>query len=79
MQIDYDPQADTMYIQLRTGEIDDTLEISKYVYVDIDKDDVPLGIEILFTRRVLDQVDLASITVNINQPTELAGAVVSPQ
>ncbi len=52
MQIDYDPQADTTYVQLRPGEIDDTLEISKYVYVD--KDGVPLGIEILFTRRVLD-------------------------
>jgi len=79
MQIDYDPQVDTMYIQLRQGEIDDTLEISKYVYVDVDKDGVPLGIEILFTQRVLDQVDLASITVNINQPIQLAGSIVSPQ
>ena len=79
MQIDYDPQADTMYIQLRPGEIDDTLEISKYVYVDVDKEGVPVGIEILFTRRVLDQVDLASITVNINQPIQLAGSVVLPQ
>ena len=79
MQIDYDPQADTIYIQLRPGEVDDTLEIGKYIYADVDKDGVPLGIEILFTRRVLDQVDLASITVNISQPTELARSIGSPQ
>lgn len=50
MQIDYDPQADTMYIQLRQGEVDDTLEINKYIYVDVDEDAVPLGIEILSIR-----------------------------
>jgi uncharacterized protein YuzE len=29
MQIDYDPQADAVYIRLRTGEVDDTVEASK--------------------------------------------------
>jgi uncharacterized protein YuzE len=79
MQIDYDPQADTIYIQLRPGEVDDTLEVSKYIYVDVDKDGIPLGLEILFARRVLGQVDLASITVNISQPTESVGSIGSPQ
>jgi len=77
MQIDYDPQVDTMYIQLRSGEVDDTLEVNKYIYVDIDADEVPLGIEILFASRVLGQVDLASITLNISRPIELAGDTVS--
>jgi uncharacterized protein YuzE len=75
MQIDYDPQADTMYIQLRQGQVDDTLEINKYIYVDVDEDAVPLGIEILFTQRVLGQIDLASITVNISHPTELVSSL----
>ncbi len=79
MQIDYDPQADTIYIQLRPGEVDDTLEVSKHIYVDLDQDSVPLGIEILFARRVLGQVDLASITVNISQPTKLVESIGSPQ
>ena len=79
MQIDYDPQADTIYIQLRPGEVDDTLEVSQSIYVDVDKDGVPLGLEILFARRVLGQVDLASITVNISQPTEPVGSIGSPQ
>jgi len=79
MQIDYDPQADTIYIQLRPGEVDDTLEVSKDIYVDVDQEGVPLGLEILFARRVLGQVDLASITVNISQPTEPAGSMGSAQ
>ncbi len=75
MQIDYDPQADTMYIQLRPGEVDDTLEVSKYIYVDVDPEGVPLGLEVLFSKRVLDQIDLSSITVNISQTPKLVGQV----
>ena len=67
MKIDYDPQADAIYIQLRQGEVDDTLEAGKYVYVDIDKDGVPLGLEILFAGRLLAQEDMTSVTVNISR------------
>jgi uncharacterized protein YuzE len=79
MQIDYDPQADTIYIQFREEEVDDTLEVSDYIYVDVDKDGVPLGLEVLFARRVLGQVDLASITANISQPAEPVGSIGSSQ
>lgn len=72
MQIDYDPQADALYIQLRQGEVEDTQEVSKYIYVDVDQDGVPLGLEILFAKRVLGDVDVASITVNISRPAEPA-------
>ena len=34
MQIDYDPQADAIYVRLRSGEVDDTLSVGKYIYVD---------------------------------------------
>ena len=73
MQIDYDPQADALYIQLKKGEVEDTQEISKYIFVDLDQDGVPLGLEILFAKQVLDDVDPASITINISRPSELAG------
>ena len=53
MQIDYDPQADAIYVRLRSGEVDDTLTVGKYIYVDVDQDGVPLGLEILFAGRVL--------------------------
>ncbi len=38
MQINYDPQADAIYIQLLKGEVDDTLQAGKYIYVDVDRD-----------------------------------------
>ncbi len=74
MQIDYDPQTEAIYIQLRTGEVDDTLEAGKYVYVDVDKDGVPLGLEILFAGRVLAEEDMTSVTVNIGRMTQAAEA-----
>jgi uncharacterized protein YuzE len=72
MQIDYDPEADAIYVRLRTGEVDDTLAVGKYVYVDVDKDGVPLGLEILFAGQVLAGTDLTSITVNLNRVTQPA-------
>lgn len=67
MQINYDPQADSLYIEFRRGDVDDTLEAGKYVYVDVDQDGVPLGLEILFAGRLLDQEDITSVTVNIGR------------
>lgn len=74
MQINYDPQAEAIYIQLRTGEVDDTLEAGQYVYVDVDKDGVPLGLEILFAGRMLAEEDMTSVTVNIGRMAQPAGA-----
>jgi uncharacterized protein YuzE len=68
MQIDYDPQADTIYIRLGPDEVDDTIQVSEYIYVDVDGEARPLGIEILFASRVLDPTDLTSITLTINRP-----------
>jgi uncharacterized protein YuzE len=31
MKIEYDPQADALYIQLREGEIAETVETNKYI------------------------------------------------
>ena len=49
--VDYDPQADAMYIQLKEGEVDDTLEVGRNIFVDVDKDGAHLGVEILFVSR----------------------------
>ena len=68
----YDPQADAMYVRLRSGEVDDTLAIGKYIYVDVDEDGVPLGLEILFAGRTLARQDLTSVTVNLNRVTQPA-------
>jgi uncharacterized protein YuzE len=65
MQIDYDPRADALYISLRDGTPEQTLEVGKHVYVDVDADGVPLGVELLFAGRLVAQDDLTSVTVNI--------------
>ncbi len=65
MKIEYDPQADALYIQLRKGKIAQTVETSHYIYADLDEEGQPLGLEILFVKRLLKPEDLASITFNI--------------
>ncbi len=73
MQIDYDPQTDALHIQLRSGDVDDTLEAGQYVHIDVDKDGVPLGLEILFAGRMLDE-NMTSVTVNIGRASQAAEA-----
>jgi uncharacterized protein YuzE len=49
-KITYDPEADAMYIYLKKikkGEVDHTKEVSNLVFVDVNKKNQPLGIEIL--------------------------------
>lgn len=72
MQIDYDPQADALYIHLRSGEVDDTLDVGQYVYVDVDENGVPLGVELLFAKRSLTIEDVTSVTFNIVRMPQLA-------
>lgn len=65
MKIEYDAQADALYIQLREGNAVETIQTGKYVYIDLDEQAQPLGIEMLFVKRYLALSDLTSITFNI--------------
>lgn len=77
MQINYDPQADAIYIRLREGEVDDTLQIGKYIYTDVDREGLPLGLEILFASRVMASKELTSISFNVSSITA-ATPVLTP-
>jgi uncharacterized protein YuzE len=70
MIIEYDPQADALYIQLREGEIAETVEVNKYISTDVDQEGRPLGVEILFVKRHLAPTDLASVTFNFLSATQ---------
>ncbi|MBX7237039.1 MAG: DUF2283 domain-containing protein [Caldilineales bacterium] len=72
MQIDYDPEADAIYVRLRDGVVDDTLEVGKYICVDVDSEGLRLGLEILFAGRMLAQSDFTRVTVNIGRVLEPA-------
>ena len=69
MRIDYGPQADAIYVRLRDGIVDDTHEVSKYIYVDVNERGIPLGLEILFASQVLGDKDLTSVTLNVAHAT----------
>lgn len=73
MQIDYDPQADAIYIRLRDGKVDDTREVSRYIYVDVDQSGMLLGLEILFAKHILTNTDMISVTLNIGHSLQVAG------
>lgn len=77
MQINYDPQADAIYIRLREGEVDNTLSVGKYIYADVDENGVPLGLEILFASRVMANKELTTVSFNVSQILPAYQAVVS--
>jgi uncharacterized protein YuzE len=46
-KITYDPEANALYLRFSDSEIAETLELSESVYVDLDADGVPVGLEVL--------------------------------
>ena len=50
MKIEYDPDADAMYIRFKKGEIDRTQKIDKNTLIDLDKEGHLLGVEFLFVK-----------------------------
>ena len=68
MKITYDSAVDSLYIQLRDGIVDNTLEQNQYIFTDVDKEGAPLGIEILFATRLLGKENLSSVTVDLLSP-----------
>ncbi len=65
MRIEYDPQADAIYLRLKRGRIHETVEVSDGVLVDLDEKGDPLGIEILFVSKRYRTKDLASLSVRL--------------
>ena len=47
MKIEYDPEARALYIQVKEGEIADTVEIGDNVYADVDEQEETIGVEFL--------------------------------
>jgi uncharacterized protein YuzE len=45
--ITYDPGANALYVRFSQVEIAETLELSESVYVDVDAEGVPVGLEVL--------------------------------
>jgi uncharacterized protein YuzE len=63
MKIEYDPEADALYIQIREAHPDDNIDIEEGVTVDVDKDGHIVGVEILDASKRLSPSDLTNITI----------------
>ena len=69
MKIEYDKEADALYIQLREASVDDNIDIEEGVTVDLDEKKHIVGIEILDASKRLSLKDLVNITIE-NLPIE---------
>ncbi len=69
MRIEYDKDADALYIQLREAYVEDNVEIEEDITVDLDENRHVVGIEILDASRKLSLSDMVNISIQ-NLPLE---------
>ena len=69
MKIEYDREADALYVQFRKGSVEDNIDVEEGVTVDLDRDGHILGIEILAAGKRLGINEIANISIE-NLPTE---------
>ena len=63
MRIEYDPEADALYILIREARVDDNIDIEDGVTVDVDENRDIVGLEILDASKRLSPSDLSSIII----------------
>ena len=63
MRIEYDKEADALYIQLREANVDDNIDIEEGVTVDLDEKRHIIGIEILDASKKLSLKDIVNISI----------------
>lgn len=72
MKVQYDPQADAMYIRLAAGEVADSDEVREGVVLDYDAQGRVLGIELLDVSRRTDNPRELALELLVPQPVEAA-------
>jgi uncharacterized protein YuzE len=74
LRIEYDNEADALYIQLREANVDDNIDIEEGVTVDLDERRHIIGIEILDASKKLSLKDIVNISIE-NLPVDKADSV----
>jgi uncharacterized protein YuzE len=74
LRIEYDKEADALYIQLREANVDDNIDIEEGVTVDLDEKRHIIGIEILDASKKLSLKDIVNISIE-NLPVDKADSV----
>ena len=63
MKLEYDQQADAIYLRLRDADIGTTREVEDNLIIDLDGDGKMIGIELLFVSNYLTPDDISTFTV----------------
>lgn len=63
MKIEYDREADALYIQLREVAVEDNLDIEEGVTIDLDLSGHIVGIEILDASTRMSSQDLSKVAI----------------
>ena len=63
MEINYDKEADALYIELRKGEFAKNKKIDDFTILDLDKDGNILGIEFLEVSKRIPKESLSQVNV----------------
>ena len=76
MRIEYDREADALYIGLTESPVDDNIDIEEGITLDVDEHRHPVGIEILDVSKKMSLKDIANITIeNLSlEPIETSAA-----
>jgi uncharacterized protein YuzE len=74
LRIEYDKEADALYIPLREAPVEDNIDMEEGVTVDLDEKRHIVGIEILDASKKLSLEDLVNITIQ-NLPVEKVESV----
>lgn len=73
MKIEYDKEADALYILLKDARVDNNIDIEEGVTVDLDENKHIIGIEILGASKKLSLENITSVTIS-NLPVETVAA-----
>ena len=65
MKATYDKDADAMYVEFLSRDIEETIEVSNRVFVDLDSEKNIVGIEILFVSKVFAESDFSDIQLQL--------------
>ena len=65
MKIEYDPDADAMYIHFQKGKYDISKEIATGIIIDYTRDGKVIGIEILEVSKRLPLKEIKEVTISI--------------
>jgi uncharacterized protein YuzE len=63
LKIEYDREADALYIQLREVYVEDNIDIEEGITLDLDENRHIVGIEILDASKKLSLKDMVNITI----------------